>query len=567
MAHRDRPFEEHGAPTAAAMRPEIALSWRRSSSSGLLPGTRLDTLDITEFDRGSRFLTAVAPVVDTLLSDLGGAPVCVVVADHDARLVRVGSGDTALLRRLENVGAIPGRQFVEAATGTNSIATAYEARGRIAVRGEEHFVESLRQFACYGQSVVHPATRRIAGVLSFVCRAGDDDPMMVPFLRHLVRDLEQRILDGARLRERRMLGAFLDTAGRRGLPVLAVGPDVTLASPGLSERLSPADHARLASLAAELPAGGSGSRPLRLESGVTVDVGADSVAGVQGGVVFELRPADPPARVLAVPALPARHNSGPSALHRFRERRASVLITGESGTGRTGALRDLAGSAGLTVLEACRAAGTDNGAGWLERLERSAARERGLLAVEDIHLLSDETARQVRRVLDSTASWFALTGAPLVFAAETLSPELAGLATLCTEHLRLPPLRERTVELPDLLAARLRAAGAHASVRFTAAAMAQLTAYSWPGNLTELDAVVRHALHRRTAGDITAADLPERCRDGVAARRLGALEQAEYEVITGALRASNGNKVRAAQALGISRTTLYNRMRALRIPG
>jgi transcriptional regulator of acetoin/glycerol metabolism len=97
--------------------------------------------------------------------------------------------------------------------------------------------------------------------------------------------------------------------------------------------------------------------------------------------------------------------------------------------------------------------------------------------------------------------------------------------------------------------------------------MAQFTEYSWPGNLTELDAVVRHALRRRSARDITAADLPERCRDGAAARRLGRLERAEHEVITGVLRAGDGDKVRAAQTLGISCTTLRNRMRALGIPG
>ena len=48
---------------------------------------------------------------------------------------------------------------------------------------------------------------------------------------------------------------------------------------------------------------------------------------------------------------------------------------------------------------------------------------------------------------------------------------------------------------------------------------------------------------------------------------MAALEQAERDVIVTALRTAGGNKVRAARALGLSRTTLYARIRHLRITG
>jgi hypothetical protein len=84
----------------------------------------------------------------------------------------------------------------------------------------------------------------------------------------------------------------------------------------LGENVSPSDRTRLAVLGAELPVFGSGSRLLRLESGLTVDVRAESV-----------------------PGLHARRGSGPSALYRCREQRITLLITGEPGAGCTSGAR------------------------------------------------------------------------------------------------------------------------------------------------------------------------------------------------------------------------------------
>ena len=76
-----------------------------------------------------------------------------------------------------------------------------------------------------------------------------------------------------------------------------------------------------------------------------------------------------------------------------------------------------------------------------------------------------------------------------------------------------------------------------------------------------LGTVLRH----RSVGDITAADLPDRYRVSPRRRDLGPLERAEHDAIVAALAAADGNKARAAAALGISRTTLYSRLRSLRI--
>ena len=96
-----------------------------------------------------------------------------------------------------------------------------------------------------------------------------------------------------------------------------------------------------------------------------------------------------------------------------------------------------------------------------------------------------------------------------------------------------------------------------------ASAMSALAAQPWPGNLAELHRVVRTVATARTAGDIIPGDLPAEYRSGP--RPGSPLRQAEREVIVAAIEAAGGNKVKAARALGVSRATIYNRMRALGI--
>jgi transcriptional regulator of acetoin/glycerol metabolism len=60
-------------------------------------------------------------------------------------------------------------------------------------------------------------------------------------------------------------------------------------------------------------------------------------------------------------------------------------------------------------------------------------------------------------------------------------------------------------------------------------------------------------------------DLPEEIRRQTARRRLSRLEQMQLDQILVALREANGNKLQAASVLGISRSTLYRKLRSFGI--
>ena len=123
-------------------------------------------------------------------------------------------------------------------------------------------------------------------------------------------------------------------------------------------------------------------------------------------------------------------------------------------------------------------------------------------------------------------------------------------------HIQLPPLRERS----DLSAMITRLLGGRA---ITPAALQRLLAHRWPGNLRELRNVLDYAASLCADGPIDLDDLPElqvarlplRADAGEAAHDDGP------EALLQALRAAHWNVSAVARAMGLSRMTLYRRMK------
>ena len=146
-----------------------------------------------------------------------------------------------------------------------------------------------------------------------------------------------------------------------------------------------------------------------------------------------------------------------------------------------------------------------------------------------------------------------------------LSSQALTLVASCAHRFELPPLRERAAELPQIIRGLLAELDPDASLRFSERALGMLAAQPWPGNLVELKSVLAQVLGRRRVGLAGAEDLPAGYRVSERAARLSALERAERHTIVGELARHGGNKSHAAAALGISRTTLYARLRTLDI--
>jgi DNA-binding NtrC family response regulator len=174
-------------------------------------------------------------------------------------------------------------------------------------------------------------------------------------------------------------------------------------------------------------------------------------------------------------------------------------------------------------------------------------------------------------------------------AEDKFRPDLYYRLGVFTIH--LPPLRERVDDLPILVEHYLRRFSSELGreVREIAPdALARLRAYTWPGNIRELQSVLRQALLRASGGVLLSAFLPE--LSGVALSRNSAAVEQSFDLerfirqrlspttndlsaethrevdrllMTLALEYTNGNHREASRILGISRQTMRMRLRAL----
>jgi PAS domain S-box-containing protein len=154
------------------------------------------------------------------------------------------------------------------------------------------------------------------------------------------------------------------------------------------------------------------------------------------------------------------------------------------------------------------------------------------------------------------------------------------LVTISVLRINLLPLRDRLADLPmlaDGMLRRINNSRAQPVAGLTSEAWDYLRAYSWPGNLTELYAVLKSSSGRTQTDQIDAAHLPASVRLAVrmqdqalvpAEKKMALdkiLQEAERRLILAALRKAGGNRTKAADLLSIWRPRLLRRMEALGI--
>jgi DNA-binding NtrC family response regulator len=258
-----------------------------------------------------------------------------------------------------------------------------------------------------------------------------------------------------------------------------------------------------------------------------------------------------------------------------------ALLTGEPGCGADAAaqaLHDLSPFSGTPLLH-IRAADADRQLRHPSALFGNATR--GALFITDIDRLSSAAQPMLLRFLKlrrhrriAVIGFTSVDLRPLV-SSGTFNTEL--FAHLSSLRIQLPALRERVQDVPLLTHQFLQAEAAQLDRPVPALDPAFLTAatdYTWPGNLDQLRFAISWLVQNCDRPMLTPADLhmaisavrvePETEEMPV---RMVPLDHVVQEHVRAVLVGCNGNKLRAAEVLGISRSTLYRMLDAAAVSG
>ncbi|NUQ66347.1 MAG: sigma-54-dependent Fis family transcriptional regulator [Pirellulales bacterium] len=285
--------------------------------------------------------------------------------------------------------------------------------------------------------------------------------------------------------------------------------------------------------------------------------------------------------------------------------RATVLISGESGTGKSMIARAIhrrssrrdkpfvevaCGALPETLLESelfGHVAGAFTGA-TSEKLGKFKQSDEGTIFLDEIGTASPGMQVKLLRVLQELA--FEQVGGTKTFTVDTrvILATNEDLGTLVSQgrfrqdlyyrvnviNIELPSLRERISDIPLLANHFLGRVCDETGKRvagFTEAAMTALQAYRWSGNVRELQNVIERAVLLGKSDRIGTEDLPGSVLaagpvhiESVGNRTLKqALSSPERQIILDVLEAHHWNRHATAEALGINRTTLYKKMKRL----
>lgn len=545
------------------VRSDIATSWRRSALMGVVPDD-VEVPYLPDLPTPHRLLDAAVPVIDRLASQLTDTSATILLANSDARIVQRWAC-RSFLPTLDRCNVAPGFSFAEHLVGTNGVGCALEEKRWFEVRGPEHFRECLQALVCVAAPIVMPTTNVVQGALNVTCTVEEATSLLRPLLMQAVADVERRMLEAASWHERLVLDAFLTRSRGSSNAVVALSSDIFMANPAAERVVSAADRMVLWCWAQDaLRSRDRASRSIDVDGNQTLHVDAVRVGEADRPVAAVLEISRPPDGRVRPVRRAARHDAFAAAIDgrsvaarrmasgaaAAAADRGHVLVVGPDGAGCTRLARSIVTHAHPgeepTVVTVPPADPNDvvrpNRAIVARRADRW---EPAALAA----VLDAADARGARVVVTAGSSVFE-------------HPHLARFA----RRVSVPALAERVDDLPAI-ATRLLAelSGRSHPPAIRPHAMEALLRYGWPGNVSELRAVLADAFANAGTSDIAAYHLPETLTIQSATGRWTPIELAERDAILRALREHDGNKVAAAASLGLARSTLYRKLRSLQI--
>ena len=617
-------LQREGELPCGYLREEIEASWRRSLDAGLdsaMPSQLLidEVDDLKLFRQQNELLTQVAmPEIEQLVHQFGDQGV-ILLGNADARILML-DGNEEIITPSRQLALRPGVSWSEANRGTNAVGTALVEHRPMLINAEEHFLDTVSHFSCTSSPIVD-ADGQLIGVLDLTRVGHNSQPRdTLGVIQLASRSIEGRLFTNQyqdqivlafHTRQQYLRSAWqglvaLDEEGRllaineqgcqllgrsreqmvdRTLEALTGEKIGALIDTCLRQRVAQL-QTRAGELFCELlqfPAPLSGLAPRFRNTPKKAQAPADNPCPLESFAAGE--PRLQRSMTMAVRAL---------------DRDIPVLLNGETGSGKEVAAQALHRashrSAQPFVAVNCAAIpeglieselfGYREGAftgsrkgGMVGRFQQANG---GTLFLDEIGDMPLSLQARLLRVLqerkvaplgggEEVALDIALIGAThrnlkqMVAEGRFREDLYYRLNGICV---RLPALRERH-DFSGLCNRLLERLG-RPEVQIEPRLLQQLSMYRWPGNVRQLEMVLKVALafmepEEELLGREHLSDdfLDELAADPVPGS--GTLQETEEVLIRQALEQHQGNVTAAAHDLGISRATLYRRMKSLGI--
>ncbi len=615
---------EHGEVPPGLIDDRIARSWRRCMDGGLAPVGRLEEmphLSVAELARAAErqreLLANARPVMEYLYGQTRDSGSMVILADDRGTLLQA-LGDAAFVSRAERVALAPGATWHERYRGTNAIGTALAESLPVVVHAGEHYLERNSFLTCAAAPIAAP-DGRLLGVLDISGEQRGRHPHTLCLVRAAAQMIENRLFDARHGDNMRL--RFHPLA--EGIGTVAEGV-VALSEDGWIVGANQAGLALLGLAAADLGATPL-TRVLALRIDDLLEwayrrpgqpLPAEHAGGGRLFVRVEAgrRPLSS-VRATAAPTSPkdalAELDTGDERMHaaierarRVFDKRIPLLLQGESGVGKelfasavhaSGPRRAkpfvAVNCAALpeTLIEA-ELFGYAPGAFTGARREGAPGRIReahgGTLFLDEIGDMPLAVQGHLLRVLQERQVTPLGGGKPVAVDFALVSATHRHLKTEMDAGrfradlyyringltLALPPLRERG-DFHVLVTRLIEQEAPGRGVALAADLAGPFSDYGWPGNLRQLANALRTACallddnETRIGWCHLPDDLADDLRQPVAKPVPHLSDEAENlrdlsaAAMARAVSASRGNMSEAARRLGISRNTLYRRLR------
>ena len=447
------------------------------------------------YDEDSLFFECGQEVLTSLHRTLANEPISLMLTDADGLVLNRLSGDTALLRALDAVHLAPGFAFSEREAGTNGLGLALADRVPSVVRAEEHYSLSLCTYTCAAVPVLDPVTGRLEGGVNLTTWSRSSSDLLLALAQSAASNTAALML--ARSRGRRPGRPRAARSSGSRLPSPAPAPCGTCHRPGPTASRGPSGRWPPAgSWPPSASPGRAGPPCWRRRSATSAPATASS----------------PPA-----PGVPGRRLLASLWTPELGKPNTAVVVATSSRcpSGRPSACATSWPGHDCPMPARCAA-----GPGPAARRDGEPA-PRALLGHR--RTLRGHPRRR-------WPPW------------STRSSRCRPCGTGPTTSSRSPGTSRR---------ARGR------EVELTPAAVHALTDYGWPGNVDQLNHVIREAATRTDLIDVR--HLPSEVLSGTA-RRLTRIEAFEREEIVRVLTRPGTTMKEAAEELGMSRATIYRKM-------